>query len=153
GRDPSSTAGRTGQWLREALATATGLAYRGRHGRLARLCGDRGSAHSSAGAAAVKLGGVTIDRPINQVRRSQQYRSRAGSWASQGEIGGRRRRTHKRRRRVTLIRLIRVGLINTMSNMAAADLADSAARNLELRLMASGHERPEGHVCYPWPRA
>ncbi|EJK58557.1 hypothetical protein THAOC_21312 [Thalassiosira oceanica] len=34
-----------------------------------------------------------------------------------------------------------------MSNMAAADLADSAARNLERALMSSGHDRPEGDAC------
>ena len=35
-----------------------------------------------------------------------------------------------------------------MSNgVDAAALAESAARNLEQRLMASGHERPEGDWC------
>ncbi|EJK67455.1 hypothetical protein THAOC_11508 [Thalassiosira oceanica] len=34
-----------------------------------------------------------------------------------------------------------------MSNMAAAALADSAARNLERALMASGHDRPEVDRC------
>ncbi|EJK53954.1 hypothetical protein THAOC_26507 [Thalassiosira oceanica] len=34
-----------------------------------------------------------------------------------------------------------------MSHMAAAALADSAARNLERALMSSGHERPEGDRC------
>ena len=34
-----------------------------------------------------------------------------------------------------------------MANAAAADSAESAARNLAERLMASGHERPEGDRC------
>ncbi|EJK53541.1 hypothetical protein THAOC_27007, partial [Thalassiosira oceanica] len=33
-----------------------------------------------------------------------------------------------------------------MSNMAATELADSAARRLQRALMSSGHDRPEGDV-------
>ena len=40
-----------------------------------------------------------------------------------------------------------IHITNSMANAAAADSAESAARNLAERLMASGHERPEGDRC------